>query len=146
MLHSHLQNANIALKSLIEISLQDIDDIKEARHEEIFARLEGKNNLISDFKNHKDLADSAMREMIAKHPNKGIADLLDENAMALIDEMRLNLKELRTLNKNYARSVIAVSEFYGSLINAIIPNQRNYGYGYRANYENANTDFIRCEA
>lgn len=146
MLHSYLQSANNDLKSLIEISLQDIADIKEARHEEIFARLEGKNNLIQSFKNNKDLADSAMREIMAKHPNKGIAELLDENAMALIDEMRVSLKELRTLNKNYARSVIAVSEFYGSLINAIIPNQQaNYGYG-KANYKNANADFIRCEA
>lgn len=144
MLHLHLQNANNDLKSLIEISLKDIADIKEAHHEAIFARLDGKNNCIDSFKNHKNLADSAMRDLLSKHPNKGIAELLDEKAMELIDEMRLNLKELRALNKSYARSVIAVSEFYNSLVDAIMPSA-NYSYG-KADYKNANADFIRCEA
>lgn len=150
MLHSFLQQSIDDLNALIEISNLDMADIKEAKHEAIFARLETKNNLIESFKNHKNLADSAMREMMVKHPNKGIADLLDEKAMGLIDEMRISLKTLRAINKSYSRSVVAVSEFYSSLINAIIPNQQasygaNYGYG-KAHYNNANADFIRCEA
>ncbi|MGX3010603.1 hypothetical protein ACWIUD_03425 [Helicobacter sp. 23-1044] len=143
MLHSYLQNAVSDLVALIEISILDMEDIKKAKHEAIFSRLDAKNNLIESFKINKSKADSAMREMMAKHPNKGIDELLDENAMKIIDEMRTSLKELRVLNKAYAKSVIAVSEFYNSLVGAIMPNQVGQKYG---NISANHADFIRCEA
>lgn len=131
MLHTFLQNAVDNLKSLIEISLQDIADIKEARHDAIFARLESKNSLVDSFKTNKSSADSEMQKMLQSHPNKGIAELLDENAMIIIDEMRVKLQELRDLNRHYAKSVIAVSEFYSSLVNAMIPSQK-VGYSNKS--------------
>ncbi|RDU65082.1 hypothetical protein [Helicobacter sp. MIT 14-3879] len=124
MLHQSLNNAVCNLKSLIELNLLDIDDIKEARHEQIFNRLETKNNLIDSFKKNKSLADSEMRKLVNRFPNKKIEELLDDNAMKLIDDMRVNLKTLKELNKNYAKSVLAVYEFYNSLIESIIPSQK----------------------
>ena len=41
--------------------------------------------------------------------------------------MRDTLSELKTINSNYARSVFAVSEFYNSLIQRVIPHE-NDGY------------------
>ncbi len=131
MLHTFLNNAVSDLKSLIEISLLDMQDIKVANHDAIFSRLERKNSLIESFKDNKANADSQMQMLLKAHPNKGIADLLDENAMKIIDEMRTNLTKLRDLNKRYARSVIAVSEFYNSLINKMIPSQK-IGYSNKS--------------
>lgn len=131
MLHTFLQNAVNDLKSLIEINLLDIADIKVANHEAIFSRLEGKNNLIESFKSNKSNADIEMQKLLKAHPNKGIESLLDAEAMAIIDEMRTNLTHLRDLNKHYAKSVIAVSEFYNSLINAMIPSQK-VGYSNKS--------------
>lgn len=142
MLHTFLQNAVNDLQSLIEINKLDMQDIKEANHEAIFSRLESKNNFIDSFKNNKSLADNEMQKMMKTYPNKSIEELLDEKAMGIIDEMRFSLKELRKLNKSYARAVIAVSEFYASLVNAIVPSQK-VGYG---NDSYASVDFIRCEA
>lgn len=142
MLHTFLSNATEDLKSLISITTLDMQDIKKANHEAIFARLESKNNLIDSFKNNKNLADNEMKKLIQAYPNKKIEELLDEKAMIIIDEMRTNLNELRTINKHYARSVIAVGEFYSSLVNAIIPSH-NVGYGKGAM---AKVDFMSVEA
>lgn len=131
MLHIFLQNAVANLKSLIEISNLDMQDIRVANHEAIFSRLESKNNLVESFKTNKSSADSEMQKMLQSHPNKGITELLDENAMIIIDEMRVKLQELRDLNKHYAKSVIAVSEFYNSLINTMIPSQK-VGYSNKS--------------
>lgn len=131
MLHTFLNNAVNDLKSLIEISLLDMQDIKEAKHEAIFSRLESKNNLIESFKNNKSKADEQMQKLLKAYPNNSIETLLDENAMIIIDEMRNKLQELRSLNKHYARSVIAVSEFYNSLVNAMIPSQK-IGYSSKS--------------
>ena len=142
MLHTFLINATQDLQTLIDISILDMNDIKEANHEAIFARLETKNALIDSFKSNKSNADAEMQKLIKAHPNNKIEELLDEKAMAIIDEMRLNLTKLRTLNKNYARSVIAVREFYDSLVNSMIPSQK-VGYG---NKSVAKVDFINVRA
>lgn len=146
MLHTFLQNAVNDLQALIAINKLDMQDIKEANHEAIFSRLESKNNHIDSFKNNKTLADTEMQKMMKNYPNKSIEELLDAKAMEIIDEMRSSLEELRNLNKSYAKSVIAVSEFYASLVNAIMPSQKiSYGNNAYA-VDCANIDFVRYEA
>ena len=142
MLHTFLSNATQNLQSLIDISILDMQDIREANHEAIFARLESKNALIDSFKSNKSNADAEMQKLLKAHPNKKIEELLDEKAMNIIDEMRTNLVKLRTLNKNYARSVIAVREFYDSLVNSMIPSQK---VGY-SNKSFAKVDFVNVRA
>ena len=131
MLHTFLRNADNDLKSLIEINLLDIADIKVANHEAIFSRLEAKNNLIESFKENKSNADAEMQKMLKAHPNKEIKELLDAEALDIAYEMQSSLIRLRDLNKHYAKSVIAVSEFYNSLINTMIPSQK-VGYSNKS--------------
>lgn len=124
MLNKFLNDAICSLESLIEISKLDILDIKEANHDSIFARLESKNNLIAEFEINKNLAHEQMVNLTKKYPNKNIADLLDDTTSKLIDLMREKLKILRDLNEGYSKSVVAVYEFYNSLLEAIIPSER----------------------
>lgn len=124
MLNKFLNDAICSLESLINISKLDIEDIKEANHDAIFARLESKNNLIVEFETNKNLAHEQMVNLAKKYPNKNIANLLDNTTNQLIDSMREKLKTLRELNEGYSKSVIAVYEFYTSLIESIIPTER----------------------
>lgn len=142
MLHTFLNKAVCDLKSLLEINALDMSDIKEANHEAIFARLKSKNNFISSFKENKNLADNEMRKLAKSYPNKSIEELLDDKAMLLIDDMRTSLKELKEANKQYAKSVLAVYEFYNSLVESIIPSQKA---GYLDN-SSANANIINIEA
>lgn len=131
MLNKFLNNAICNLESLIHLSELDICDIKEANHDAIFARLETKNNLVSEFEANKNLAHEQMVALTKKYPNKNIADLLDKNTSKLIDTMRERLKTLRQLNDGYSKSVVAVYEFYNSLIESIIPSER-VGYSNKS--------------
>ena len=50
--------------------------------------------------------------------------ILDDTQQALLNEMREKLKSLQKENKHFASMVIAVSEFYSSLINRLIPTEQ----------------------
>lgn len=127
---------------MINISKLDIEDIKVANHDAIFARLESKNNLIAEFETNKNLAHEQMVALAKKYPNKNIADLLDDNTNELIDKMREQLKILRELNDGYSKSVVAVYEFYNSLIESIIPSER---VGY-SNKSYSKVDLLHIDA
>lgn len=142
MLHQFLNSAIEDLKSLVEISKLDINDIKEANHEVIFSRLETKNNTLLSFEHNKDLAHKEMINVMNENPSKEIKELFDQKAEVLIEEMSKQLQILRDLNKNYAKSVIAVYEFYNSLLENIIPSQRD---GY-SNKSYSKIDVLRIEA
>lgn len=142
MLIKFLSDAISNLEELIRISNLDLQDIKEANHDAIFQRLESKNNAIAMFDYNKDLARDAMLKLSKENPNKSIEDLLDSDTLALIYKMRQDLKALRHVNKNYAKSVLAVYEFYNSLLESIIPSQRD---GY-SNKSYSKVDLLHIEA
>ncbi len=142
MLIKFLSDAISNLEELIKISNLDMQDIKEANHDAIFQRLESKNNAIAMFDHNKDLARDAMLKLSKENPNKSIEELLDSDVAVLIDKMRECLKTLRDINRNYAKSVIAVYEFYNSLLGNIIPSQRD---GY-SNKSYSKVDLFHIEA
>lgn len=142
MLIKFLSDAISNLEELIKISNLDMQDIKEANHDAIFKRLESKNNAILMFDRNKDLARDAMLKLSKENPNKSIEEILNPEALMLIDKMRDGLKTLREINKNYAKSVVAVYEFYNSLLENIIPSQRD---GY-SNKLYSKVDLLRIEA
>lgn len=127
MLHTYIQGAITDLNTLIELTELDNADILIAEHEKIFARLCQKDSLIRDFESKKSLIQQEMLILCDKNPHKSLKDLLDDKTNELLDSMRSTLEKLKTLNANYARSVFAVSEFYNSLIQQVIPHESN-GY------------------
>ncbi|RDU61069.1 hypothetical protein [Helicobacter marmotae] len=127
MLHTYINGAIADLQALIELTELDNKDIQAAQHEAIFARLEQKDALIKSFEEKKSLIHQEMLILCEKNPHKSLKELLDDTTSNLLDTMRDTLSELKTLNGNYAKSVFAVSEFYTSLIQRIIPHESN-GY------------------
>ena len=127
MLHTYINGAIADLKALIELTQLDNADIQIANHEAIFERLDQKNTLVKAFEDKKSLIQQEMLILCNKNPHKSLQDLFDEETNNLLDIMRDTLSELKTINSNYARSVFAVSEFYNSLIQRVIPHE-NDGY------------------
>ena len=112
MLNKFLYESTDSLRSLINITQLDMDDIKKANHDLIFERINTRNKYIESFEKNKNLAHEEMVKIAKANPNKNIGELLDEESSTLIDEMRDSLKILKELNENYAKSVFAVYEFY----------------------------------
>ena len=124
MLTHYLQQANEILSNLIETTRNDIEDIKGAKHDNIFSRTKTKEELVKSFENHKSLIDNEIAKMAQASEGATLDAILDNNQQALLDEMRVNLKSLQKENKHFASMVIAVSEFYSSLINRLIPTEQ----------------------
>ncbi|MDO7252918.1 hypothetical protein [Helicobacter cappadocius] len=123
MLHNYLRGAVSDLQSLIELTSLDIEDIAIASHESIFSRNGKKQELIKTFEAKKNLIDQEMLNLKKQFPDKELSELIDDEASDLLGEMKKNLQELKNLNTSYARIVFAVSEFYTSLIQKIIPHE-----------------------
>lgn len=130
MLYKYLNGAISDLNELIRLTESDIADIQVANNEAIFSRTDQKNQLVKEFETKKSLLHQEMVALRNKNPQKPLEELLDTQASDLLDEMRNRLEKLKELNTNYARSVFAVSEFYNSLIQRLIPHESD-GYGHQ---------------
>lgn len=128
MITQYLNEANTALRELIDITNRDISDIKEAKHELLFERTKIKEELVRTFENKKAIIDNEIVTLSQKFPDKALEELLDEQQQELLSSMKKNLEELKDTNKRFASLVISVSEFYDSLISKILP-RKTVGYG-----------------
>jgi glutamyl-tRNA reductase len=129
MLVHHLNLAIESLQSLIDITKSDIDDIKQAKHEKLFARLKSKEEILSSFEKYKNHIDSEIVSMASKNPNLDLRELLSDAQQTLLEDMREKLTQLRSTNKHYAKLVIAVSSFYNSLLEQMTPkDEQRAGY------------------
>lgn len=142
MLHNYLRGAVSDLKSLIELTTLDVEDIRVANHENIFGRNSKKQELIKTFEAKKNLIDQEMLNLKNQFPDKTLSDLIDDEAGELLNEMKKNLQELKNLNTSYARIVFAVSEFYNSLIQKIIPHEMS---DYKGN-KTPQSNFLKVQA
>lgn len=124
MLTHYLQKANEVLSDLIETTQNDIEDIKNAKHDNIFSRTKTKEELVKSFENHKSLIDNEIAKMVQDSGNNGLENILSDEQQELLDRMRQRLKSLQGENRHFATMVIAISEFYSSLINRLVPTEQ----------------------
>lgn len=141
MLKDFLKGAIHDIRTLIEITSKDIADIKEAKHNELFKRNRDKDELIASFENKKMLIDSEISKMAKKNPDKKPDEFLDNESREFLQELQTSLLELKKINKKYAKMVLAVSEFYNSLLDRLIPRESS---GYQD--VNRKASFIKIEA
>ena len=121
MLIQYLHGAMQDLNTLISYTKLDIEAIKRADHDEIFARNVKKDVLIKEFEVKKALLDQEVRACMEKEPQKNMAEIIGQEAVDLFGVMRESLNELKKVNSDYARMVFAVSEFFTSLMDKLIP-------------------------
>lgn len=124
LLHSYLQDAISKLHSLITYTKEDIKDIQQAQHELVFERSNLKVFAIREFELSKGMIDKEILTLTQKNPHLKMSEILDEKANKLLSDMRSTLEELKSVNTHYARMAFAVSEFYASIADRLIPREK----------------------
>ena len=142
MLSHYLKTSIEDIENLIELTNKDITDIKEAKHEEVFKRTKIKNDLVKSFENKKSMLDNELIKLVKNSDNKPLEEILDSSQQDMLEEMKNKLFTLKQKNKEYARFVVTVSEFYNSLLDSIFPRDIE-GY-QRLNHKPASLLKIRA--
>ncbi|HEB7534776.1 TPA: flagellar protein FlgN [Campylobacter coli] len=130
MLKQRLDEVNAILTKLIELTQEDIENIKIAKHETVASSVEEKNKLIAEFSTAKKRLDSALVEL-NNSSTKGLSELLDEEDKQKLDLLKKNLQTLHTTNKEYAKFVLIVKDFLDGLVNKMFDmnDGTNNAYG-----------------
>ncbi len=123
MLAFHLESALKDLNDLIAMSQQDIEDIKQARHDAQFERIGLKEDAIKSFEHRKSMIDHEISKLMRRHPESDMATLLDDEQQASLQQLKSKLAELSDVNKKYAKMVLSVGTFYNALLERVIPTE-----------------------
>lgn len=142
MLTHHLNNAIKDIDYLITQTYKDIQDIKIANHSEIFERTRIKNDLIHSFEQKKSLLDYELMKLLKESGQASLEEILNIEQKELLALLKNKLAELKTCNKEYAKYVVTISQFYNSLLDSIFPRDME---GYKmANHKPASLLKIRA--
>lgn len=121
MLSHYLKTSIEDIENLIELTNRDILDIKEAKHEAVFKRAKIKGDLVKSFENKKTMLDHELVKLVGSSNNKPLEEILDDSQHKMLEKMKESLLALKQKNKEYARFVITISEFYNSLLDSVFP-------------------------
>ncbi|MGH2266938.1 flagellar protein FlgN [Campylobacter taeniopygiae] len=130
MLKKHLDEVNAILEKLITLTQEDIENIKVAKHDTVTPSVEEKNKLISEFTTAKKQLDAAL-VALNNSSTKGLSELLDEEDKEKLDLLKKNLQTLHSANKEYAKFVLIIKDFFDGLVNKMfnLNNGTNNAYG-----------------
>ena len=123
MLTHHLQNALKDLRDLIAITESDIEDIKVAQHNPQFERLAIKEEKLKSFEAKKAMIDHEISSMMTSSPDTALPELLNEEQHELLGELKVELNNLKDVNKRYAKLVLVVSNLYNSFLERVVPTE-----------------------
>lgn len=111
--------SDLVNKLKISINL-DIDDIKEAKHEELLTRNDEKHHMIDGILSLKTKLNEELMSIIQKGEDVNIY-------RPSVDSLELELKDLYELNKKLASIVLPVQQMYKELVSEIaIANGGNF--------------------
>lgn len=127
MLSYHLETAVNDLEQLVKMSEQDIEDIKLAKHTNQFERHKIKEDTLTSFETKKAMIDHEISKLMTQNPDVSLDKLLDEDENRYLQNLKGALASLRDVNKKYAKMVLAVSSFYNTLLERLVPTEMN-GY------------------
>ena len=123
MLSHHLQNALSDLRDIINITKSDIEDIKLAEHDTQFDRLPLKEEKLKSFEAKKAVIDHEISSLMTANPETELPKLLNEEQHKLLDELKVELNNLREVNKHYAKLVLVVSNLYNTFLERLVPTE-----------------------
>jgi Zn-dependent M16 (insulinase) family peptidase len=123
MLSHHLNGALSDLRDLIEITESDIADIKEAKNDSQFERLSLKEEKIKSFESKKAMIDHEISSLMTAQPDKDLPELLNEEQHQALSELKIELSNLRDVNKRYAKLVLSVSNLYNTFLEKLVPTE-----------------------
>ncbi|MEK6658421.1 MAG: hypothetical protein AABY36_01910 [Campylobacterota bacterium] len=134
MLSYHLQGALSDLRDLVKITESDVEDIKVANHNPQFERLKLKEEKLKSFESKKAMIDYEISSLVSLNPNVELPKLLNDEQHVYLSELKVELSNLREVNRRYARMVLAVSNLYNTFLERLIPTEMQ-GYNKVASKE-----------
>jgi hypothetical protein len=123
MLSHHLQGALRDLRDLVSITESDIADIKEAKNDQQFERLSLKEEKLKGFESKKAMIDHEISKLMTTQPEKDLPELLNQEQHQALDALKIELANLRVVNKKYAKLVLTVSNLYNSFLERLVPTE-----------------------
>ena len=123
MLSHHLQSALADLKDLIKITESDIEDIKLAQNDSQFGRISLKEDKLKSFEQKKAMIDHEISTLMTTNPDLELPQLLNKEQHDLLDDLKVELNNLREINKNYAKFVLLESNVYNNFLERLVPTE-----------------------
>jgi hypothetical protein len=130
VIRKRLESAIVDIDALISLTRSDIQDIKDAKHENLTTRVKEKEELISSFESKKRLLNSELMKLATLNEGKTIDQILSVDEADSMTIFKDKLASLKMVNKEYAKFVVTISEFYNSLIDKMFTLE---GDGYEKN-------------
>ncbi|WP_456469772.1 hypothetical protein [Caminibacter sp.] len=128
MLINTLQETINVLNKLIEITNEDLKNIKEANHEEVFKNIKTKEQLAYKFNQLKKNIDQILVQR-----NRPVEEIFNKEEENLFNLFREKLNIFYEKHKKFSKMAISVANFYNAL-NSQIKNQEQISYNERANF------------
>lgn len=128
MVETHLRNSIEILNELVELTKVDIENLKEANHNELDLHSHKKLDLINKFQNEKKLIDSGLIALARENPGVSLTELLSDEVSQNLGILKNTLSELKDLNSKYAKNVLLVKDFYDGLVGAMLGVNQSGGY------------------
>jgi hypothetical protein len=116
MLKKYLDEAMGILDELIAQTTEDIEKIKLADHTKVDDSVRRKNELVKKFESVKSLLDKELLRVSKENGGVNLSSILDDEVKTSLALMRSKLEELYSKNKEYAKYVVGVKEFFDSLL------------------------------
>ena len=126
MLKRYLDEAMGVLDELITQTTEDIENIKLADHSKVDDSVRRKNELVKKFV--KSLLDKELLRVSKENGGANLSSILDDEVKSSLALMRSKLEELYSKNKEYAKYVVGVKEFFDSLLKNMFKGEQDGGY------------------
>lgn len=88
-----------------------------------FKRLSLKDDKLKSFEQKKAMIDYEISTLMTTNPDKELPQLLNQEQHVLLDELKLELNNLRIVNKQYAKLVLIVSNLYNTFLERLVPTE-----------------------
>lgn len=128
MLKRYLDEAMGVLDELITQTTEDIENIKLADHSKVDDSVRRKNELVKKFESVKSLLDKELLRVSKENGGANLSSILDDEVKSSLALMRSKLEELYSKNKEYAKYVVGVKEFFDSLLKNMFKGEQDGGY------------------
>ena len=114
-----LLQINSTLDKLIALTKEDIENIKAAKHDEVFKNTKPKEELAEEFYNLKNQLDR-----ILANRNMPIEEIFSKDEEVLFNQFREKLQTFYELHSKFSKFALSVANFYNALYEQINPTQK----------------------
>lgn len=136
MIEHHLSQSIAILDKLIALTQEDIANIKAAKHTSVEQSVQQKTELIKEFQSTKKCLDDDLIRL-SDGGKKNLAQILTDKDKEQLSEFKKKLKVLQEKNKEYAKLVLVVKNYFDGLVNALFDE----GSGTDNAYKNTKVNF-----